>query len=191
MATTNSRSPGCAQTELSNLKHHRTSDANRAHQWWTWRLFGLLFLLMLSNGAQAKPTLIWLLRDLPPLTIFEGPKKGQGAVDQLLPILIEHLPDYRHQILHVNRARGMQMPVIFVSGHADVPIVVRAFRAGAVDFIEKPFGERDMLRLVEQCLLLERDTRDKRRLEADTADRITPDLDRRIVAAVDRKRGSR
>lgn len=59
--------------------------------------------------AQAEDTLTWLLRDLPPLTIFEGPGKGQGALDQLLPILIEHLPQYRHQVLHVNRARGTQM----------------------------------------------------------------------------------
>ncbi len=60
-------------------------------------------------SAHAEDTLIWLLRDLPPLTIFEGPRKGQGALDQLLPILIEHLPEYHHQVLHVNRARGMQM----------------------------------------------------------------------------------
>lgn len=60
-------------------------------------------------SAHAEDTLIWLLRDLPPLTIFEGPRKGQGALDQLLPILIEHLPQYRHQVLHVNRARGTQM----------------------------------------------------------------------------------
>ena len=59
--------------------------------------------------AHAEDTLIWLLRDLPPLTIFEGPGKGQGALDQLLPMLIEHLPEYRHQVLHVNRARGTQM----------------------------------------------------------------------------------
>lgn len=60
-------------------------------------------------SANAEDTLIWLLRDLPPLTIFEGPRKGQGALDQLLPMLIERLPEYRHQVLHVNRARGMQM----------------------------------------------------------------------------------
>jgi uncharacterized protein (TIGR02285 family) len=60
-------------------------------------------------SSQADDTLIWLLRDLPPVTIFEGPQKGQGALDQLLPILAEHMPEYRHQILHVNRARGMQM----------------------------------------------------------------------------------
>lgn len=59
--------------------------------------------------AHAEDTLIWLLRDLPPLTIFEGPGKGQGALDQLLPMLIEHLPEYRHQVLHVNRVRGTQM----------------------------------------------------------------------------------
>jgi two-component system response regulator FixJ len=50
------------------------------------------------------------------------------------------------------RTRGIQMPVIFVSGHADVPIVVRAFRAGAVDFIEKPYNEQLLLDSVQQAL---------------------------------------
>ena len=68
-----------------------------------------MLLSLLPASAWAKETLIWLLRDLPPLTIFEGPKKGQGAVDQLLPMLIEHMPEYDHSILRVNRARGMQM----------------------------------------------------------------------------------
>lgn len=34
--------------------------------------------------------------------------------------------------------RGLDLPIIFVSGHADVPIVVRAFKSGAFDFIESP-----------------------------------------------------
>ena len=72
-------------------------------------MFGLLFLLVLPAWAEAKPTLIWLLRDLPPLTIFEGPKKGQGVVDQLLPRLIAGMPQYEHTLMRVNRARGMQM----------------------------------------------------------------------------------
>lgn len=62
-----------------------------------------------SLSAQAEDTLTWLLRDLPPMTIFEGPQKNQGALDQLLPLLMEHLPEYRHQVMHVNRARGIQM----------------------------------------------------------------------------------
>jgi FixJ family two-component response regulator len=50
------------------------------------------------------------------------------------------------------RERGIDMPIIFVSGHADVPIVVRAFRAGAVDFIEKPYNEQLLLDSVQQAL---------------------------------------
>ena len=68
--------------------------------------------------------------------------------------------------------RRCGLPVVFITGHGDVPMAVSALKKGAVDFIEKPFGERDMLRLVEQCLQLERETRDKRLLEADTARRM-------------------
>lgn len=72
-----------------------------------WLIAPLLGMLPLSS--QAQDTLTWLVRDLPPMTIFDGPQKGQGSVDKLLPLLIERLPQYRHQILHVNRARGLQM----------------------------------------------------------------------------------
>ncbi|MEE3170598.1 MAG: response regulator [Pseudomonadota bacterium] len=48
--------------------------------------------------------------------------------------------------------RGVTLPIIFVSGHADVPIVVRAFKSGAFDFIEKPFNEQLLLDSVQQAL---------------------------------------
>lgn len=50
------------------------------------------------------------------------------------------------------RAKGIDLPVIFVSGHADVPIVVRAFRGGALDFIEKPYNEQLLLDSVQRAL---------------------------------------
>ena len=50
------------------------------------------------------------------------------------------------------RVRGLDLPVIFVSGHADVPIVVRAFKAGALDFIEKPYNEQLLLDSVQKAL---------------------------------------
>lgn len=50
------------------------------------------------------------------------------------------------------RARELKLPIIFVSGHADVPIVVRAFKAGAHDFIEKPYNEQLLLDSVQQAL---------------------------------------
>ena len=68
--------------------------------------------------------------------------------------------------------RRCTLPVVFITGHGDVPMAVSALKKGAVDFIEKPFSERDMLRLIEQCLKLERENRDKRLLDADTARRL-------------------
>ncbi|ANQ18892.1 response regulator transcription factor [Vibrio natriegens] len=57
--------------------------------------------------------------------------------------------------LHIQeemRRRGIKLPVIFVSGHADVPIVVRAFKSGAVDFIEKPYNDQLLLDSVQDSL---------------------------------------
>ena len=68
------------------------------------------------HAAHAKETLTWLLRDFPPLTIFTGPQAGQGAIDRLMPELTARMPEYTHVIIHVNRARGLQMlqdPTVF------------------------------------------------------------------------------
>ncbi len=55
-------------------------------------------------------------------------------------------------VQHAMQERGITLPVIFVSGHADVPIVVRAFKAGAHDFIEKPYNQQLLLDSVQQAL---------------------------------------
>lgn len=91
-------------------------------------------------SSQAQDTLIWLLRDLPPVTIFEGPQKGQGALDQLLPILAEHMPEYRHQILHVNRARAMQMLRDPTTLTCDPSLLRTAERAKTVVFSAQAFA---------------------------------------------------
>jgi len=54
------------------------------------------------------------------------------------------------------RARGFQRPVIFMSGHADVPIAVRAMKAGAIEFLTKPVREQDLLDAVHAAM--KRDT---------------------------------
>ncbi len=48
--------------------------------------------------------------------------------------------------------RGCHMPIIVISGHADVPMAVRALKAGAFDFIEKPFNDDTLLALVQSAL---------------------------------------
>lgn len=65
------------------------------------------------------------------------------------------------------------LPVIFITGHGDVPMAVAALKKGAADFIEKPFAAKDMLEVVNNCLARERKERARRRSGEDTAQRIT------------------
>ena len=50
------------------------------------------------------------------------------------------------------KERGVILPVIFISGHGDIPTALRAIRAGAVDFLEKPFRPQELLDRVNECL---------------------------------------
>lgn len=50
------------------------------------------------------------------------------------------------------KERGVDVPIVFVTGHADVPVAVRAMRAGAIDFVEKPFTAEIILNAVERAL---------------------------------------
>lgn len=54
------------------------------------------------------------------------------------------------------RALGNGTPVIFISGHADVPMAVGAMKAGAVEFLAKPFRDQDLLDAVHRALDLDR-----------------------------------
>ena len=64
------------------------------------------------------------------------------------------------------------LPVIFITGHGDVPMAVAALKRGAADFIEKPFNDEDMLALISQCLTVEKEGRDRRRQDAEVARRL-------------------
>ncbi|WGM38337.1 response regulator FixJ [Caulobacter sp. NIBR1757] len=56
------------------------------------------------------------------------------------------------ELIAALRARDSQLPIIVITGHADVPMAVRAMKAGVFDFIEKPFDSDIMLRAVRACL---------------------------------------
>ena len=55
----------------------------------------------------------------------------------------------------------IQIPVIFMTGHGDIPMTVRAMKAGAVDFLTKPFRDQDMLDAVTAAIERDRNSRDE------------------------------
>lgn len=48
--------------------------------------------------------------------------------------------------------RGVEIPIIFITGHGDVPLAVRAMKAGAIDFLNKPFDDTDLLKAITVAL---------------------------------------
>jgi FixJ family two-component response regulator len=54
------------------------------------------------------------------------------------------------------RQAGCTAPVVFITGHGDIPMSVRAMKAGAADFLPKPFGRDELLAAVKAALLLDR-----------------------------------
>ena len=57
--------------------------------------------------------------------------------------------------------RGSRRPIVFVTAHGDVPDAVRAMRSGAIDFIQKPFRDQDLLDCIQNALEVDRRQRDE------------------------------
>jgi len=53
---------------------------------------------------------------------------------------------------------GVQIPVIFITGHGDIPMTVKAMKSGAVEFLTKPFRDQDLVDAIQQALQRERET---------------------------------
>jgi RNA polymerase sigma factor (sigma-70 family) len=82
--------------------------------------------------------------------------------------------------LHLQRElsdRGLQIPIIFITGHGDIPMSVQAMKAGAVEFLTKPFRDQDLLDAIEHATERDRVARELRREMVELnerADTLTP-----------------
>jgi FixJ family two-component response regulator len=63
--------------------------------------------------------------------------------------------DFQHQLAEA----GIRIPIIFVTGHGDIPMTVKAMKSGAVEFLTKPFRDQDLLDAINQALDRDRVTR--------------------------------
>ena len=90
--------------------------------------------------------------------------------------------DFQRELNQAN----IRLPIIFLTGHGDVPMLVRAMKAGAVEFLTKPFRERDLLDAVQVALHRDRDRREEEKQVAILRERyeaLTP-RERTVMALV-------
>jgi FixJ family two-component response regulator len=76
-------------------------------------------------------------------------------------ILDVELPDINGLDLQQQISGQYHPPIIFITGHGDIPSSVRAMKGGAIDFLTKPFGDTELLRLVHTALGLDQEARAK------------------------------
>jgi FixJ family two-component response regulator len=113
------------------------------------------------------------------------------TANELLPTRLEdapgcilldiRLPGISGLDFHENLVKaGVPLPVVFMTGHGDIPMAVRAMKAGAIDFLIKPFRDQDILDAVMRAV-----EHDRHRREAGTAEAALRDL---YDALTDRER---
>jgi FixJ family two-component response regulator len=92
-------------------------------------------------------------------------------------VLDLELPDINGLDLQKELAEREAPPIVFITGHGDIPSSVKAMKAGAVEFLAKPFGDDELLRAIEASIALDRAERQKRSERAsldERYERLTP-----------------
>lgn len=135
------------------------------------------YIYIVDDDEALRDSLVWLLESSGQrVRAFESAEEFLAAYQPAMTgclVLDVRMPGMSGlELFEELRARHCTLPVIFITGHGDVPMAVSAVKKGAVDFIEKPFSERDMMQLIGEALAAEQQSRGRRQLEADTARRL-------------------
>jgi FixJ family two-component response regulator len=88
-------------------------------------------------------------------------------------VLDVELPDINGLDLQSQVAQGDHPPIVFITGHGDIPASVRAIKAGAIDFLTKPFAQEDLMRAIHAAIAQDRDARRKRAELAELHQRLS------------------
>ncbi len=101
--------------------------------------------LLQTNGYQAR-----LFADAE--SLLKEIKPGTGGPPRCIVLDVRMPTMSGPEAQEALKAKGIDVPIIFVTAHADVPIAVNAIKRGAFDFLEKPFAESDLLKRIEEAL---------------------------------------
>ncbi|MBI3113463.1 MAG: response regulator transcription factor, partial [Rhodospirillales bacterium] len=117
---------------------------------------------IVDDDDAVRDSLVWLLSSVKmPVKAFASAEEFLEALDPTPTgcVLIDvRMPGTSGlQLQEILKDRAANLSVIIVTGHADVPMAIRAMKAGAVDFVEKPFNDQQVLELVSKAM--EKNTR--------------------------------
>jgi len=88
-------------------------------------------------------------------------------------VLDVHMPGMSGlQLQEYLTRNGIEIPIVFVSGHASIPAAVSAIKGGAVDFIQKPFSYREVLAVIDKAFRRDAELREKQGRRAQIAERL-------------------
>jgi len=90
--------------------------------------------------------------------------------------------DFQHKLTEA----GVRIPIIFITGHGDIPMTVKAMKSGAVEFLTKPFRDQDLLDAIQQALDRDRLTRqqDREMAQLETCYRTLTAREREVMGLV-------
>src|SRR5262249_57014419 len=88
--------------------------------------------------------------------IDAGPHDGPGCI--VLDVRLPGISGLDFQAR--SDGYGIRLPIVLMTGHGDVPMTVRAMKAGAVDFLPKPFRDQDMIHAVTAAIERDRERRE-------------------------------
>jgi FixJ family two-component response regulator len=90
---------------------------------------------------------------------FLSSKRTSGPSCLVLDVRLPQMSglDFQRQLAET----GVQIPIIFITGHGDVPMSVKAMKSGAVEFLTKPFRNQDLLDAMQQAIQRDRASREQ------------------------------
>lgn len=121
---------------------------------------------IIDDDKFARESLEWLVDSVHiPVKAFENGKQFLDFYSEKQPgcaVIDVRMPDINGIDLHQRlKKQGAILPVIIMTGHADVSMAVRAMKAGVYDFIEKPYNDAIMLQRIQNALSYDNDKREK------------------------------
>lgn len=139
-------------------------------------------IFVVDDDQALRGSLRWLLESLKlSVQTYASADEFLSTYDPVRPgclVLDVRMPEISGlQLQEILTQRGIRIPVIMITGHGDISMAVRAMKGGALDFIEKPFNDQELLERIQQALALDARQRQEeahQRIAIERLDLLTP-----------------